>query len=89
MSKLTLEKATDEKLKELDVSSWSAWGSEVTTFDCEYDCQETAYVLEGKVRVKTSTEEVEINKGDIVTFPAGLKCVWSVLETIKKVYRFN
>jgi len=47
---------------------------------------ETAYVYEGKVKVKTAKEEVEINKGDLVTFPAGLDCNWKVIETIKKVY---
>ncbi|HAG51262.1 MAG TPA: cupin, partial [Deltaproteobacteria bacterium] len=34
-------------------------------------------------------EEVEIKKGDLVTFPKGLKCKWNVIERIRKAYIFN
>ena len=89
MSEIKIEKPTQEQLKKMDVNSWSTWGCEVSTFDWEYDNDETAYVLEGKVKVKTPHGEVEINKGDLVTFPKGLQCTWNVLEPIKKVYTFN
>ena len=46
-------------------------------------------MLEGKVVVKTDSGEVEINKGDLVKFPKGLKCTWDVKKTIKKVYTFK
>ncbi len=89
MAKIKVEKVTDEKLNALDINSWSSWECEPSTFDWEYDSNETAYVLEGKVKVKTADEEVEINKGDLVTFPKGLKCTWNVIEKIKKVYTFS
>lgn len=89
MAKIRIEKATDEKLKQLDVKSWSPWECDPSTFDWEYDCDESAYVLEGKVKVKTPEEEVEIKKGDIVHFPKGLKCTWVVQEKIKKVFTFK
>lgn len=89
MAKIKIEKATDDKLKKLGVSKWSSWECEPSSFDWEYDMNETAYVKEGRVTVKTDEETVEIKAGDIVTFPAGLQCKWIVHETIRKVYTFN
>ncbi|MFH1622674.1 MAG: cupin domain-containing protein [Candidatus Omnitrophota bacterium] len=89
MPKIRIEKATEEKLKKLDVKNWSPWECEPSTFDWQYDCDESAYVLEGKVKVKTPEEEVEINKGDIVHFPKGMKCTWKIIEKIRKVYTFK
>lgn len=89
MSKIRIEKPTKEKLDSLGINKWSSWECEPSTFDWEYDSDETAYVFSGKVKVKTSAEEVEINGGDLVTFPKGLKCTWNVIEKIKKVYTFK
>ena len=87
--KIRIEKPTDAQLQELNIESWSNWECEPSKFDWQYAEEETAYVHEGKVIVTTDTESVEINKGDLVTFPKGLACQWEVLETIKKVFRFN
>ena len=89
MPKIKVERPTKEQLQQLNVKDWSPWECEPSTFDWEYDSDETAYVLEGKVRVKTTEEDVEINKGDLVTFPKGMKCTWNVLEKIRKVYTFK
>jgi len=89
MSRIKIEKPSVEQLDKLNVKNWSTWECEPSTFDWEYDSDETAYVLEGKVKVKTSEEEVEIKKGDLVTFPKGLKCTWNVGEKIRKVYTFK
>lgn len=90
MSKVKVEKATKEKLDSLGIDKWSPWECEPSTFDWEYDEAETCYILEGKVKVKTeSGEEVEINKGDLATFPKGLKCTWNVINKIRKVYKFG
>ncbi len=89
MAKIKVEKPSEEQLKSLDVTSWSPWGCERSTFDWQYSSEEVCYIKEGKVKVKTAEEEVEINKGDLVTFPKGLACTWNVLEPIKKVYTFN
>lgn len=87
--KIILEKPTEEKLAALGVANWSTWECEVSAFDWEYADEEMAYVLEGKVTVRTASEEVSIQKGDLVTFPKGLQCHWTVIEPIRKVYRFN
>ena len=90
MGKVKVGKATKEELQKLNVSGWPIWESEVKKFDWEYDDNETFYVLEGKVRVTTSDgEEVEFGKGDLVTFPRGVKCTWDVKEKIRKHYRFG
>lgn len=90
MSEIKIEKPTQEKLKSLNVDSWSPWECEPSTFDWEYSTDERAYVLEGKVKITTEDgKEVEINKGDLALFPKGLKCQWHVVEKIRKVYRFE
>jgi len=89
MSEIKVEKPTPAELDALGVKRWSPWECERSTFDWEYDCDEVAYVLEGKVRVKTPSGEVEFGQGDLVRFPKGLKCVWTVLEPIRKVYTFR
>lgn len=89
MPDIKIEKPTQERLNALNIDSWSPWECEPSTFDWEYDTDETAYVLDGKVKVNTPSGEVEINKGDLVTFPKGLKCTWNVIEKIRKVYTFG
>lgn len=85
---IKVEKPSEEELKSLGVDKWHPWECEPMSFDWEYSCDETAYVLEGQVKVETPTGEVEINKGDLVHFPKGLKCKWNVLKKIRKVYTF-
>ncbi len=34
-------------------------------------------------------EPREFKRGDLVTFPAGLSCVWEVLEPVEKHYRLD
>lgn len=86
---IKVEKPSQEELKSLGVDNWSPWECNPESFDWEYSCDETAYVLEGKVKIETPTGEVEINQGDLVHFPKGLKCTWNVINKIRKVYTFN
>jgi len=88
MPKIKVERPNKAKVDSLGIEKWSPWHCEVSTFDWEYDSQEVCYILEGKVTVKTPTEEVEIASGDLVTFPKGLKCKWEVREKVRKVYTF-
>ena len=90
MSSIKVEKATPRRLDALGVESWSPWECGPETFDWEYAEDETAYVKEGRVQVRTEDgEEVEFGAGDIVFFPQGLKCTWTVLEPIRKVFKFG
>jgi uncharacterized cupin superfamily protein len=62
---------------------------EKSSFDWHYDDQETCYFLEGKVEVETDQGNVQIGKGDLVTFPKGLSCKWHIKSPVRKHYRFG
>ena len=96
MSLLKIEKPSSAELKKLkipksprSVGPWSVWQCEPSTFDWLYPDTEIAFIYKGKVKIKTSKEDVEIGPGDLVTFPKGLTCRWEVVEEICKVYRFE
>jgi len=87
---IRISRPTQEELEKLNVKSWSPWSCDVSEFDWEYEEDETCYILEGRVIVTTEDgKSVEIKKGDLVTFPKGLKCRWKVIEPIRKVYKFE
>lgn len=87
--KVLVEKPTGKKLKDLGVETWPIWMKEASTFDWYYDEKETCYFLEGEVTVKTPDGEVSFGKGDLVTFPEGLQCVWNIKKAVKKNYKFG
>jgi uncharacterized cupin superfamily protein len=90
MAKIEKEKPDKAKLDQLGIDDWSPWECEPSSFPWQYGDQETAYVFEGKVTVETDDgEKVEIEGGDLVTFPKGMKCTWTVHEKIRKVYKFE
>ena len=96
MNQIKVEQISDGEKKKLGIPSsaaasggWSVWECEPSTFDWQYSDTEIAYVYEGRVKVKTPTEEVSFGKNQLVTFPKGLKCTWEVLENIRKVYKFQ
>jgi len=89
MAKIEIQKMDLEEARKLGIDSWSRWECEPATFDWSYPAAETAYVFEGDVVVTTPQEEVNITAGMLVTFPAGLSCVWNVRKKISKVYTFD
>lgn len=81
---------SQERLTQLNVSSWPIWTKEVSEFPWTYDEQETCYFLQGDVVVTPDGgEPVEMGKGDLVTFPAGMSCTWKIREDVKKHYTFG
>jgi uncharacterized cupin superfamily protein len=90
MAKITKEKPDRAKLDQLRIDDWSPWECEPSQFPWQYEDQETASVFEGKVTVETEEgDTVEIEAGDLVTFPRGMKCTWTIHEKIRKVYKFE
>ena len=89
MAEVKVEKLSDEELKKRGVLDWSIWEKEVSRFDHHYSDQEQCYFLEGEVTIETDTGNVEIVKGDFVTFPKGLTCVWDIKKSVKKHYFFG
>ncbi|MBU1078465.1 MAG: cupin domain-containing protein [Spirochaetes bacterium] len=89
MEQIIIEKPDEKRLNELGVKSWPIWEKEVSEFDWYYDSKEICYLLEGKVTVTPQGgESVQFGIGDLVTFPKGMKCVWSISENVRKHYKF-
>jgi uncharacterized cupin superfamily protein len=90
MAKIQIERPDKSKLKELGVNAWPIWEKEVSRFDWSYDETEVCYILAGKARVEPEDgEAVEFGAGDLVTFPAGMNCVWKITSPIRKHYTFK
>ncbi|HHE37531.1 MAG TPA: DUF861 domain-containing protein [Candidatus Cloacimonetes bacterium] len=88
--KIKVEKLSDEQIQQRGIKSWAIWEKKVSRFDWYYDSTEECLLLEGKVIVETEDgEKVEFGKGDFVTFPKGLSCVWDIKESVKKHYNFK
>ncbi|MFH0823210.1 MAG: 16S rRNA (adenine(1518)-N(6)/adenine(1519)-N(6))-dimethyltransferase RsmA [Pseudomonadota bacterium] len=90
VNKIRKERPDQGQLKDLGIDDWGRWECEPSTFPWQYADDETAYVFEGRVTVKTDAgDSVDIGAGDLVTFPKGMKCTWTVHETIRKMYKFG
>jgi uncharacterized protein len=79
-----------EHLKELGVFKWDIWKKEVSKFSWTYDSQETCYFLEGEVVFTLdSGQPVQMGKGNLVIFPAGMSCTCEITRDVKKHYYFD
>jgi uncharacterized cupin superfamily protein len=84
---ITVEKKSDDQLIAIGVFSWPVWSKEVSEFEWTYEDEERCYVLEGDVEVTAYGETTSFGKGDFVTFPVGMTCVWKVLKPVRKHYQ--
>jgi uncharacterized cupin superfamily protein len=91
MSEIKIEKnPSEDRLASLGVRGWPVWTKEVSTFPWSYDAPETCYFLDGNVVVTPDGgEPVQMGKGDLVTFPAGMSCTWEIRGPVKKHYTFG
>jgi uncharacterized cupin superfamily protein len=79
-----------ERLKQLGIADWPIWNKEASEFPWSYSEQERCYFLEGEVTVTPDGgESVEVGKGDFVTFPEGMSCVWNIKKNVKKHYTLD
>ena len=88
---ITVEKADAAKLNALGLYDWPTWTNEISKFPWSYNSQEIAYIIEGEVTVtpKNGGNPVSFGMGDLVTFPAGLSCIWEVKKPLRKHYQFG
>ena len=87
---LVTHRPEEARLSELDVFSWPIWEKDISEFPWHYDLPETCYVLEGEVAVTPEGgNPVDIVAGDLVTFPAGMDCIWKVTRRLRKHYTFG
>lgn len=87
MSDISVRKATEADKAEM--RSNPVWECEASEFDWHYDSEETCLLVEGEVTVSYKGNSVSFGKGDYVTFPKGLSCVWKVTKPVKKHYFFK
>ena len=77
-------------LNNLGVFDWPVWTKEVSTFPWAYDSEETCYFIEGDAVVTPDNGlPVIMGTGDLVTFPAGMRCTWEIRQTVRKHYKFT
>lgn len=87
---IKVQRLTQEKLREMGVFAWPIWEKEASRFDWHYEDIEECYFLEGDVTVETKDGGcISFGKGDFVTFPKGLSCIWIVKKPVKKHYNFR
>ncbi len=91
MKKIRIEAHPDAtRLEKLKVSDWPEWEKTTSTMPWTYFEDETSYIVEGRVIVTPDQgDPVEISKGNLVTFPAGMSCVWQIIEPIRKRFRIG
>ncbi len=91
MNKIIVEKqVATERLQALGVSKWPTWKKEVSVFPWMFPEQEIAYILEGEcVITPEGGAPVHFGKGDLVTFPSGLKASWEVKQPLHKHYKLD
>ncbi len=75
--------------QEATCRTWPIWRHDPSTFDWTYTDKETCLLLEGKVTVTDGSSSVSFQAGDMVEFPKGLVCTWTIHETVVKNYSFG
>lgn len=81
-------KPSPAKLEVLGVEDWTFWKKEPSHFPWNYTQTETCYVLRGRFTVTPDGGAPQtFSRGDLIIFPAGLSCIWEVLEPVEKYYR--
>ncbi len=87
---LVEHRASPMKLEVLGAYDWPIWRKEVSTFDWTYDQQETCYIVRGEFTVTPEGGEPQhFKRGDLITFPAGMKCVWEITKDVEKHYDYQ
>ena len=87
---ITVQKLGQDEVNKKGVPGWPIWTKEVSRFDWHYDSTEECYILEGEVTVEAKDGgKVSFGKGDFVTFPKGLSCVWDIKKPVRKHYNFR
>lgn len=87
---IKVQKLGADELNKMGVFAWPIWTKEVSRFDWHYDSVEECYLLEGEVEVESKDgKKASFGKGDFVTFPKGLTCVWNIKKPVRKHYNFQ
>jgi len=85
-----VKKPTDQQIE--ICKNWPIWQGHPSTFDWDYTQTETCLIIEGKVTVTdrpAGEDSITFGPGDMVIFPEGLKCIWTIKESVRKYYQFT
>jgi hypothetical protein len=90
MSAIQVDKPTEEQLEAMGVRDWPVWEKGPSEFPWTYAEKEVCYLTDGRVTVTPEGgEPVTLEAGDLVTFPQGMDCTWTVHEAVRKHYRLG
>lgn len=84
--KIEVDRPDNDELKEMGVASWPVWEHDEDKIEMFYDKAEQCYIISGEATIVSEFETLVIKPGDLITFPAGLECVWDIDVTIRKHY---
>lgn len=91
MKRIRIESHPDAaRLLKLKVDKWPEWKEGKSEIPWTYVQNETSYILEGRaIVIPEGGEPIEIRKGNLVTFPSGLACIWKIIEPVHKRFRIG
>lgn len=91
MNNIIVEHNPDStRIENLGITKWPTWSKEVSVFPWYFHEQEIAWIDEGQcVITPEDGTPVIFGKGDLVTFPAGMKCSWEVRQPLYKHYHLD
>lgn len=73
------------KLDVLGVYDWPIWKKEVSEFPWTYHSKETCYILRGEFTVTPEGGQAQhFKRGDLITFPKGMQCTWTITKNVEK-----
>lgn len=88
--RIEIRRPTEEEIRAEGCRAWPIWEKEISEFPWAYDEREACLILAGRVEVTPEGgAAVSFGAGDLVVFPAGMRCRWKVLEPVRKHYRFG
>ena len=71
-------------------ADWDVWDCTGPTYAHDYDQGVTLFVDRGAARVDFSTgDSVQLQVGDLLTIEVGAKGVWTILQTVRNLYRYT
>lgn len=85
---IEIKRLSQSEVSKMGIEDWPIWEKAESSFNWQYDDKEQFYLIEGEVKIRTASREVEVRAGDFVTCPRGLACEWDVTKYAKKHYHF-
>ncbi len=82
-----VRKPTPQEAKAME--TLPVWECKPSSFNWYYDNTETSLVSHGRAEVEYDGQKVSFGAGDLVVFPKGLKCIWTIEETVVKHYQLS